>query len=73
MVDLQKNIQQEHMDTKEHLNSLFAKNGNLKQGQDRAKSFDEQMVTQLIEQEERVHVEHIRVSEKEREHVCRYV
>ena len=42
------------MDTKEHLNSLFAKNGNLKQGQDCAKSFDEQMITQLIEQEERV-------------------
>ena len=36
------------------LNSLFAQNGNLKQGQDCAKSFDEQMVTQLIEQEERV-------------------
>ena len=54
MVDLQKNIQQEHMDTKEHLNSLFAKNGNLKQGQDCAKSFDEQMITQSIEQEERV-------------------
>ena len=54
MVDLQKNIQQEHMDTKEHLNSLFAKNGNLKQGQDCAKSFDEQMITQLIEQKERV-------------------
>lgn len=54
MVDLQKNIQQEHMDTNEHLNSLFAKNGNLKQGQDCAKSFDEQMITQLIEQEERV-------------------
>ena len=59
------------MDTKEHLNSLFAKNGNLKQGQDCAKSFDEQMITQLIEQEERV--KHIRVSEKERGHVCRYV
>ena len=54
MVDLQKNIQQEHMGTNEHLNSLFAKNGNLKQGQDCAKSFDEQMITQLIEQEERV-------------------
>ena len=54
MVDLQKNIQQEHMDTKEHLNSLFAKNGHLKQGQDCAKSFDEQMITQWIEQEERV-------------------
>ena len=54
MVDLQKIIQQEHMDTKEHLNSLFAKNGNLKQGQDCAKSFDEQMITQLMEQEERV-------------------
>lgn len=73
MVDLQKNIQQEHMDTKEHLNSLFAKNGNLKQGQDCARSFDEQMITQLIEQEQRVHEEHIRVSEKERGHVCRYV
>ena len=54
MVELQKNTQQEHMDTKQHLNSLFAKNGNLKQGQDCAKSFDEQMITQLIEQEERV-------------------
>ena len=42
------------MDTKEHLNSLSAKNGNVKQGQDCAKSFDEQMITQLIEQEERV-------------------
>ena len=47
MVDLQKNIQQEHMDTKEHLNSLNAKDGNVKQGQDCAKSFDEQMITQL--------------------------
>ena len=46
MVDLQKNIQQEHTDTKEHLNNLFAKNGNLKQGQDCAKTFDEQMITQ---------------------------
>ena len=71
MVDLQKNTQQEHMDTKEHLNSLFAKNGNLKQGQDCAKSFDEQMITQLIEQEERV--KNILSSEKERGHVCRYV
>lgn len=53
-VDLQKNIQQEHMDTKEHLNSLYAKNGSVKQGQDCAKSFAEQMITQLIEQEERV-------------------
>ena len=52
MVDLQKNIQQEHMDTEEHLNSLYAKNGNVKQGQDCAKT--EQMITQLIEQEERV-------------------
>ena len=42
------------MGTKEHPNSLFAKNGNLKQGQDCAKSFDEQMITQLIEQEETV-------------------
>ena len=32
MVDLQKNRQQEHMDTKEHLNSLYAKNGTAKQG-----------------------------------------
>ena len=63
MVELQKNIQQEHMDTKQHLNSLFAKNGNLKQGQDCAKSFDEQM----IEQEERVK------NTLERGHVCRYV
>ena len=54
MVDLQNNIQQEHMDTKEHLNSLYAKNGNVKQGQDCAKSFDEQVKTQLIEQEERI-------------------
>ena len=54
MVDLQKNIQQEHMDTKERLNSVYAKNGNVKQGQDCAKSFDEKMITQLIEQEERV-------------------
>ena len=54
MVDLQTNIQKEHMDTKEHLNSLYAKNGNLKQGQDCAKSSDEQMITQLLEQEERV-------------------
>ena len=46
MFDLQKNIQQEHMDTKEHLNSLFVKKGNLKQGQDCAKSFEEQMITQ---------------------------
>ena len=45
MVDLQKNIRQEHMDTKEHPNSLFAKNGNLKQRQDCAKSFDKQMIT----------------------------
>ena len=52
MVDLQKNIQREHMDTKEHRNSLYAKNGNVKQGQDCAKT--EQMITQLIEQEERV-------------------
>ena len=44
MVDLQKNIQQEHMDTKEHQNSRYAKNGNVKQGQDFAKSF-EQMIT----------------------------
>ena len=71
MVDLQKNIQQEYMDTKEHLNSLNAKNGNVKQGQDCAKTFDEQMITQLIEQEKRV--KNIRVSEKERGHVCRYV
>ena len=42
------------MDTKEHLNSLYAKNGNLKQGQDIAKSSGEQMITQLLEQEERV-------------------
>ena len=48
MVDLHKKIQQEH------LNSLYAKNGNVKQGQDCAKSFDELMITQLIEQEERV-------------------
>ena len=54
MVDLQKNIQREHMDTKEHRNSLYAKNGNVKQGQDCAKTFDEQMITQLIDQEERV-------------------
>ena len=54
MVVLQKNIQQERMDTKEHLNSLYAKNGNVKQGQDCAKSFDEQVTTQLMEQEERV-------------------
>ena len=54
MINLQKNIQEEHMDIKEHLNSLYAKNGNVKQGQDCAKSFDEQMITQLIEQEERV-------------------
>ena len=52
MVDLQKNIQRENMDTKEHRNSLYAKNGNVKQGQDCAKT--EQMITQLIEQEERV-------------------
>ena len=52
MVDLQKNIQQEHMDTKEHLNSLYAKNANVKQGQDCVNSFDEQMIrTQLMEQE----------------------
>mgnify|MGYP000447636850 CR=1 FL=1 len=50
MVDLQKNIQQEHMDTKEHLNSLFAQNRNLKQGQDCAKSFDKKMITPSIEQ-----------------------
>ena len=49
MVDLQKNIQQEHIDTEEHLNSLYAKNGNVKQGQDCAKT--EQMITQLIEEE----------------------
>ena len=54
IVDLQKNIQQEHVDTKERLNSLYAKNGNVKQGQDCTKSFDEKMITQLIEQEERV-------------------
>ena len=54
MVDLQKNIQQEHMDTRERLNSVYAKNGNMKQGQDCDKSFDEQMITQLIGQEERV-------------------
>ena len=41
MDDLHNNIQQEGMDTKEHLNSLYAKNGNLKQGQDCFKSFDE--------------------------------
>ena len=29
------------MDTKEHLNSLYGKNGSLKQGQDCFKSFDE--------------------------------
>ena len=33
---------------------MYAKNGNVKQGQDCAKSFDEQMITQLIDQEERV-------------------
>jgi len=48
MVDLHKKRQQEH------LNSLYAKNGNVEQGQDCAKSFDELMITQLIEQEERV-------------------
>ena len=37
MVTLYKNIQQEHMDAKEHLNSPYAKNGNVKQGQDCAK------------------------------------
>ena len=42
------------IDTKEHPNRLYAKNGNVKQGQDCAKSFDEQMITQWIEQEERV-------------------
>ena len=42
------------MDTKEHLDSLYAKNGDVKQGQDCTKSFDEQMTTQLIEEEERV-------------------
>ena len=70
MVDLQKNIQQEHMDTEEHLNSLYAKNGNVKQGQDCAKSFDEQMITQSIEQKERVK-NILEFLKKERGHVCR--
>ena len=71
MVDLQKNIQQEHMDTEEHLNSLYAKNGNVKQGQDCAKSFDKQIITQLIEQEKRV--KKILEFLKKKGHVCRYV
>ena len=37
-----------------HLNSLYAKNGNVNQRQDCAKSFDEQMRSEFIEQEETV-------------------
>ena len=72
-VDLQTNIQKEHMDTKEHQNSLYAKNGNLKQGQDCAKSSDEQMISQLLEQEERVKNILEFLKKKEGMHVCRYV
>ena len=56
-----------------HLNSLYAKNGNVKQGQDCAKSFDEQMVSQLIEQEERVKDTSEFLKKKELGHMCRYV
>ena len=66
MVDLQKNIQQEHMDTKEHVNSLFAKNENLKQGHFRSND-------NSVDRTRRKGEEHIKVSEKERGHVCRYV
>ena len=37
-----------------HLNSRYAKNRNVKQRQDCAKSFDKQMISQFIEQEETV-------------------
>ena len=56
------------MDTKEHLNSFYAKKGNVKQRQDCTKSLDEQMITQLIGQEERV--KNISEFQKKKEDMC---
>lgn len=58
------------MDTKEHLNSLYAKYGHLTQGQDCFKSFDQQVIPQLLNQETRRRACNISEFIKRKEDMC---
>lgn len=67
--ELQNSIEREDLDTKAHLNDLYTKSGNLKQGEECAKCFDEHIITTLRELEGKV--KHNLDYMKNKEELCR--